>query len=435
MFEDIQGKFGRILKNIRGQGKITEKNVSDSMREVRRALLDADVNFKVVKKFTQRVIDKATGDVVFDSVKPGQQFIKIILDELILVLGNNKEEIQFGSPVTTIVLAGLQGSGKTTTSVKIAQFLKNNYKKNPCLIAADLQRPAAIDQLESLSKSVDIPVFSNRDGNAIDSVKRGIKQAKENKHDLIIIDTAGRLHIDNDLMAELKEIVDISNPNEILFVADSMTGQDAVNSSKIFNDSIEISGVVLTKLDGDTRGGAAISILETIQKPIKFSGVGEKINNLEVFDPERMAKRILGMGDVVGLVEKAKQAFDEKESQRIQDKIQSDNFDFNDFKAQLQQIKKMGPMKDVLSMMPGVGSKLKGLDMDDNRLKWVEAIINSMTLEERRNPEIMNGSRRERIAKGSGRSVQEINQLLKQFTMMKNMMKKMNKRTKFRFPI
>ncbi len=435
MFEDIQGKFGRILKNIRGQGKITEKNVSDSMREVRRALLDADVNFKVVKKFTQRVIDKATGDVVFDSVKPGQQFIKIILDELILVLGNNKEEIQFGSPVTTIVLAGLQGSGKTTTSVKIAQFLKNNYKKNPCLIAADLQRPAAIDQLESLSKSVDIPVFSNRDGNAIDSVKRGIKQAKENKHDLIIIDTAGRLHIDNDLMAELKEIVDISNPNEILFVADSMTGQDAVNSSKIFNDSIEISGVVLTKLDGDTRGGAAISILETIQKPIKFSGVGEKINNLEVFDPERMAKRILGMGDVVGLVEKAKQAFDEKESQRIQDKIQSDNFDFNDFKTQLQQIKKMGPMKDVLSMMPGVGSKLKGLDMDDNRLKWVEAIINSMTLEERRNPEIMNGSRRERIAKGSGRSVQEINQLLKQFTMMKNMMKKMNKRTKFRFPI
>tara|TARA_B100002052_G_C15849505_1_gene584290 strand:+ start:46 stop:1353 length:1308 start_codon:yes stop_codon:yes gene_type:complete len=435
MFEDIQGKFGRILKNIRGQGKITEKNVSDSMREVRRALLDADVNFKVVKKFTQRVIDKATGDVVFDSVKPGQQFIKIILDELILVLGNNKEEIQFGSPVTTIVLAGLQGSGKTTTSVKIAQFLKNNYKKNPCLIAADLQRPAAIDQLESLSKSVDIPVFSNRDGNAIDSVKKGIKQAKENKHDLIIIDTAGRLHIDNDLMAELKEIVDISNPNEILFVADSMTGQDAVNSSKIFNDSIEISGVVLTKLDGDTRGGAAISILETIQKPIKFSGVGEKINNLEVFDPERMAKRILGMGDVVGLVEKAKQAFDEKESQRIQDKIQSDNFDFNDFKTQLQQIKKMGPMKDVLSMMPGVGSKLKGLDMDDNRLKWVEAIINSMTLEERCNPEIMNGSRRERIAKGSGRSVQEINQLLKQFTMMKNMMKKMNKRTKFRFPI
>ena len=435
MFEDIQGKFGRILKNIRGQGKITEKNVSDSMREVRRALLDADVNFKVVKKFTQRVIDKATGDVVFDSVKPGQQFIKIILDELILVLGNNKEEIQFGSPVTTIVLAGLQGSGKTTTSVKIAQFLKNNYKKNPCLIAADLQRPAAIDQLESLSKSVDIPVFSNRDGNAIDSVKKGIKQAKENKHDLIIIDTAGRLHIDNDLMAELKEIVDISNPNEILFVADSMTGQDAVNSSKIFNDSIEISGVVLTKLDGDTRGGAEISILETIQKPIKFSGVGEKINNLEVFDPERMAKRILGMGDVVGLVEKAKQAFDEKESQRIQDKIQSDNFDFNDFKTQLQQIKKMGPMKDVLSMMPGVGSKLKGLDMDDNRLKWVEAIINSMTLEERRNPEIMNGSRRERIAKGSGRSVQEINQLLKQFTMMKNMMKKMNKRTKFRFPI
>jgi len=435
MFEDIQEKFGRILKNIRGQGKVTEKNVTESMREVRRALLDADVNFKVVKKFTQRVIDKATGDVVFDSVKPGQQFIKIILDELVAVLGNDKKEIQFGSPITTIVLAGLQGSGKTTTAVKLAHFLKNKYKKNPCIIAADLQRPAAINQVEILAKSVDIPVYSKRDGKAIDSVKYGIDIAKENKNNLIIVDTAGRLHIDDGLMEELKSIVELSNPNEILFVADSMTGQDAVNSSGAFNDLIDISGVVLTKLDGDTRGGAAISILETIQKPIKFSGVGEKISDLEVFDPERMAKIILGMGDVVGLVEKAKEAFDEKESEEIRKKIEENKFDLNDFKDQLQQIKKMGSMKDVLGMMPGVGNKLKGLDMDDNKLKWVEAIINSMTLEERSNPGIMNGSRRERVAKGCGRSIQEINQLLKQFTMMKNMMKKMNKRTKFRFPI
>ena len=435
MFEDIQERFGRILKNIRGQGKITESNITESMREVRRALLEADVNFKVVKKFTQRVIDKTTGDVVFDSVKPGQQFVKIILDELVAVLGKDKKEIQFGSPVTTIVLAGLQGSGKTTTSVKLAHFLKNKYKKTPCIIAADLQRPAAIDQVEILAKSVDIPVYSKRGGKAIDSVKYGIDIAKQNKNNLIIVDTAGRLHVDDDLMEELKSIIKLSNPNEILFVADSMTGQDAVNSSGAFNDLIDISGVVLTKLDGDARGGAAISILETIQKPVKFSGVGEKISDLEIFDPERMAKRILGMGDVVGLVEKAKEAFDEKESEKIRKKIEENKFDLNDFKDQLQQIKKMGPMKDVLGMMPGVGNKLKGLDMDDNKLKWVEAIINSMTLEERSNPEIMNGSRRERVAKGCGRSIQEINQLLKQFTMMKNMMKKMNKRTKFRFPI
>ena len=435
MFDDIQGKFGRILKNIRGQGKITEKNVTESMREVRRALLDADVNFKVVKKFTQRVIDKATGDVVFDSVKPGQQFIKIILDELIAVLGDNKEEIKFGSPITTIVLAGLQGSGKTTTSVKLAHFIKNKYKKDPCIIAADLQRPAAVEQLEILAKSIDIPVYSKKGGKAIDSVKYGIDSAKNNNNNLIIVDTAGRLHVDDDLMEELKSIVDLSNPNEILFVADSMTGQDAVNSSQAFNDLIDISGVVLTKLDGDTRGGAAISILETIKKPIKFSGLGEKISDLEIFDPERIAKRILGMGDVVGLVEKAKQVFDEKENEKIKKKIEENKFDLNDFKDQLKQIKKMGSMKEVLAMMPGVGNKLKGLDMDDNKLKWVEAIINSMTDEERKNPEIMNGSRRERVSKGCGRSIQEINQLLKQFTMMKNMMKKMNKRTKFRFPI
>ena len=435
MFEEIQDKFSRILKNIRGQGKITEKNVTESMREVRRALLEADVNFNVVKAFTNRVIEKATGDFVFDSVKPGEQFIKIILDELIFTLGHDKQDIQFKSSVTTIVLAGLQGSGKTTTSVKLANFFKANYGKNPCLIAADLQRPAAIDQLETLAKTVDIPVYFDRNGSATQSVKKGISDAKINKHDLVIIDTAGRLHIDNDLMRELKDIVDYCKPNETFFIADSMTGQDAVNSSKAFNDLIEISGVILTKLDGDSRGGAAISVMETIKKPIKSSGIGEKITDLEPFDPTRIAKRILGMGDIVGLVEKAKQAFDEKEADKLEQKIKANTFDLNDFKNQLQQIKKMGSMKDVLSMMPGVGSKIKSLDMDDNKLKWVEAIINSMTLEERSNPEIMNGSRRERVAKGCGRSIQEINQLLKQFTMMKNMMKKMNKRTKFRFPI
>ena len=435
MFEDIQGKFERILKNIRGQGKITEKNVADSMREVRRALLDADVNFKVVKSFTKRVVEKATGDVVFDSVKPGQQFVKLILDELISTLGQDKAEIQFKTKKTIILLAGLQGSGKTTTSVKLANYIKEKYKKNPCLIAADLQRPAAINQLKILAEKENIPVYYNRDVCAIDSVKVGMEKADRKNHNVIIIDTAGRLHVDDNLMSELKEISDFCKPDETFFVADSMTGQDAVNSSEKFNSLIEVSGVILTKLDGDSRGGAAISISETINKPIKFIGVGEKISDLEVFDPERVSKRILGMGDVVGLVEKAKGLFDQKEAERMDERIRSNNFDFNDFKVQLKQIRKMGSMKDILGMMPGIGNKMKGLDMDDRKFKWVEAIINSMTLEERSNPDIMSGSRRKRIANGAGRSIQEVNQLLKQFTMMKNMMKKMNKRTKFRFPI
>ena len=435
MFEDIQGKFERILKNIRGQGKITEKNVADSMREVRRALLDADVNFKVVKSFTKRVVEKATGDIVFDSVKPGQQFVKLILDELISTLGQDKAEIQFKTKKTIILLAGLQGSGKTTTSVKLANYIKEKYKKNPCLIAADLQRPAAINQLKILAEKENIPVYYNKDVCAIDSVKAGMEKADRKSHNVVIIDTAGRLHVDDNLMSELKEISDFCKPDETFFVADSMTGQDAVNSSEKFNSLIEVSGVILTKLDGDSRGGAAISISETINKPIKFIGVGEKISDLEIFDPERVSKRILGMGDVVGLVEKAKDLFDQKEAERMDERIRSNNFDFNDFKVQLKQIRKMGSMKDILGMMPGIGNKMKGLDMDDRKFKWVEAIINSMTLEERSNPDIMSGSRRKRIANGAGRSIQEVNQLLKQFTMMKNMMKKMNKRTKFRFPI
>jgi len=435
MFEDIQGKFERILKNIRGQGKITEKNVADSMREVRRALLDADVNFKVVKSFTKRVVEKATGDVVFDSVKPGQQFVKLILDELISTLGQDKAEIQFKTKKTIILLAGLQGSGKTTTSVKLARYIREKYKKNPCLIAADLQRPAAINQLKILAEKENIPVYYNRDVCAIDSVKAGMEKADRKSHNVVIIDTAGRLHVDDNLMSELKEISDFCKPDETFFVADSMTGQDAVNSSEKFNSLIEVSGVILTKLDGDSRGGAAISISETINKPIKFIGVGEKISDLEIFDPVRVSKRILGMGDVVGLVEKAKDLFDQKEAEKMDERIRSNNFDFNDFKVQLKQIRKMGSMKDILGMMPGIGNKMKGLDMDDRKFKWVEAIINSMTLEERSNPDIMSGSRRKRIANGAGRSIQEVNQLLKQFTMMKNMMKKMNKRTKFRFPI
>ena len=435
MLEDIQNKFNRILKTIGGQGKITEDNIAESMRDIRRTLLEADVNFNVVKKFTKRVIDKATGKTVFDSIKPGQQFVKIILDELVEILGGSNKDIKFGKPVTVVLLAGLQGSGKTTTSVKLANYLKSKYKKNPCLIAADLQRPAAIDQLEIFAETCDIPVYSNRKSNAIDSVKYGLKECKKNNHDLVIIDTAGRLHIDEELMIELKEIISLAKPNEILYVADSMTGQDAVTSSKSFNEMIEISGVILTKVDGDSRGGAAISITETIEKPIKFIGVGEKKDSLEVFNPKRMAKRILGMGDVIGLVEKAQKAFDDQEASKLQERLNNNKFNFNDFKSQLNQIKKMGPLKDIMGMMPGMSQKLKGLDLNDDKLKWVEAIINSMTLEERENPEIMNGSRRERIAKGSGRSMQEVNQLLKQFTMMKNMMKKMNKRTKFRFPI
>ena len=307
MFEDIQNRFGRILKNIRGQGKITETNVSESVREIRRALLEADVNLKVVKSFTQRVIDKATGDVVFDSIKPGHQFDKIILDELIVTIGENQKEIRFGVPATTIVLSGLQGAGKTTTCAKLANFLRSKHKKNPCIIAADLQRPAAIDQLISLGKTIDIPVYYDRTGSALDSVKYGIKEYRKQKNDVAIVDTAGRLQIDEGLMDELKNIVDFVKPNNIFYVADSMTGQDAVNSSKSFNDLIDITGVILTKLDGDSRGGAAISIAESINKPIMFSGVGEKISDFENFDPERIAKRILGMRDVIGLVEKAKE--------------------------------------------------------------------------------------------------------------------------------
>ena len=365
MFEDIQNKFSRILKNIRGQGKITESNISNSIREIRRALLEADVNLKVVKSFTQRVIDKATGDVVFDSIKPGQQFVKLIMDELIATLGQDKKEIKIGTPATIILLAGLQGSGKTTTCAKLANLLRSKHKKNPCIIAADLQRPAAIDQLISLGKTINIPIYYQRGGSALDSVKYGIKEYKNQKNDVVIIDTAGRLHIDDELMQELKDIVDFSKPNNIFYVADSMTGQDAVNSSKSFSDMIDITGVILTNLDGDSRGGAAISIAETINKPIMFSGVGEKVSDFEEFDPDRIAKRILGMGDVVGLVEKAKDAFDSKEAKKIEERIKENKFDFNDFKIQLSQMKKMGSMKDIIGMMPGVGNKLKGLDMDD----------------------------------------------------------------------
>ena len=435
MFDDIQQKFSRIFKNIRGQGKITEKNVSESVREVRRALIDADVNFNVVKKFTKNIIDKSTGNVVFDSIKPGQQFIKIILDELIMFLGEHKKQIHFHSPSTTILLAGLQGAGKTTTCVKLANFFKNNSSKSPCIIAADLQRPAAINQLEILSDSVNIPTYSFKNYDSLESVKKGLKLAQKNKNDVIIIDSAGRLHIDQDQMDELKKIENLANPDETFFVVDSMTGQDAVNSSKSFSDIMDISGVILTKLDGDSRGGAAISIVDTIKKPILFSGTGEKISDIEPFDPERIAKRILGMGDIIGLVEKAKEAFDAKEAEKFQKKISKNNFDLNDFKNQIKQMKNMGSMKDILSMMPGVKNKVKGLNINDNKIKWIEAIINSMTIVERENPGIINGSRRNRISKGSGRPIQEINQLIKQFNMMKNMMKKMNKRTKFMFPI
>ncbi len=427
MFEQLQDRFSSIFKTIRGHGKITESNISDAMRDVRRALLEADVNFKVARKFVNSVTEKAGGGKVLTSVTPGQQFIKIIQDELTEYLGGNTKEIQFGSSGhTTIVMAGLQGSGKTTTCAKLARFLKNRRQKNPFLIAADLQRPAAVDQLKVLGKQINVPVYSEETKDPLRVVNNGLSQAKSHNVDLIIIDTAGRLHVDEQLMDQLKQIVNLSNPNEILFVADGMTGQDAVNSSKAFSETVDITGVVLTKMDGDTRGGAAVSIREVTGKPIKFIGTSENMDGLEPFHPDRLAKRILGMGDVVSLVEKAQDFTDKKSAEKLQKKLEQNSFTLEDFQDQLKQIQKMGSFSQLMSMIPGAG-KLKNLNMDDRQLKWVEAIIFSMTPTERRNPNIINGSRRKRIAKGSGRPVFEVNQLLKQFGQMKLMMKKIGK--------
>jgi len=435
MFEQLQDKLSGVLKTIRGQGKITENNISQSMRDVRRALLEADVNFKVAKAFVRRVQEKAEGEKVFTSVSPGQQFIKLIQDELVDFLGGDMEELKFNnSGLTVILMAGLQGSGKTTTSVKLASLLKKRQNRKPFLIAADLQRPAAIDQLEVLGRQINVPVYSQRIEDVAGVVKSGLSHAENLDVDTVLIDTAGRLHLDEELMAELKSVEAIASPDEILYVADGMTGQDAVNSSMAFLESISMSGIVLTKMDGDSRGGAALSIREVTQKPIKFLGNGESIDAIEVFHPSRLAKRILGMGDVVSLVEKAQDVFDDKSAIQMQKKMLKDTFSLADFKDQLLKIKKMGSIPQMMSMIPG-SSKLKGMEMDDRQLTWIEAIINSMTPAEREKPELLDGSRRKRIAKGAGRSVQEVNQLLKQFSQMRTMMKKFGKMGKGKFPI
>ena len=422
MFEQLNSRFARIIKNIKGQGKITDQNISNALRDVRRALLEADVNFQVAKTFVNHVKDKASGENVFTSVTPGQQFVKILMNELTSFLGKENDGIQFSSSGKTIILlAGLQGSGKTTTASKLACFLKKRWQKTPYLIAADLQRPAAIDQLEVLGKQIQVPVFATHNSDIESVIKGGLAESINN--DVVIIDTAGRLHIDEDLMDELKQVVEIAKPNEILYVADGMTGQDAVNSSNAFNQAIDLTGVILTKMDGDSRGGAALSIREVTGKPIKFMGTGESMKDFEPFHPDRLAKRILGMGDVVSLVEKAHEAFDAETAENLQKKLMENKFSLVDFQDQLKQMQNMGSMSEMLKMIPGAG-KLGKMNFDDRQLKWTDAIIKSMTPAEKLSPEIINGSRRKRIASGSGRSVQEVNQLLKQFHQMQQMMKK-----------
>jgi signal recognition particle subunit SRP54 len=423
MFDNLSDKLDRAFKILKGQGKITEINVAETIKEVRKALLDADVNFKIAKDFTDRVKEKAFGQSVLTSVSPGQLMIKIVNDELVALMGGEKSELNLKSNPAIILIAGLQGSGKTTFSGKLANYLKSKGK-SPYLVAADVYRPAAIDQLKILGAQIDVPVFTDYESkNPVKIAQEAIKQAKAAGHNVIIIDTAGRLAVDEQMMDEIASVKSSVQPHEILFVVDAMTGQDAVNTAKAFNDRLDFDGVVLTKLDGDTRGGAALTIREVVRKPIKFVGTGEKLEAIDLFYPERMASRILGMGDVVSLVERAQEQFDAEESARIQKKIRKNQFDFGDFLNQLQQIKKMGNLKDLMGMIPGVGKMVKDIDISDDAFKHIEAIIHSMTPLERESPELINGTRRKRIAMGSGRSIEEVNKLLKQFDDMKKMMK------------
>ena len=427
MFDNLQDKLDRALKVLKGQGKITEINVAETMKEVRKALLDADVNYKVAKTFTDTVKEKALGQDVLNSVSPGQLLVKITHDELAQLMGGSKEDIYLGGNPTIILMSGLQGSGKTTFTGKLANYLKTKKGKKPLMVACDVYRPAAIDQLHVLGEQIGIEVFSNKEEkNPIKIAEAAIKQAKENGNSVVLIDTAGRLAIDEQMMNEIADIKKAVKPNEILFVVDSMTGQDAVNTAKTFNERLDFDGVVLTKLDGDTRGGAALSIKSIVNKPIKFIGTGEKMEALDVFYPERMADRILGMGDVVSLVERAQEQFNEEEARKLNKKIANNKFDFNDFLSQLHQIKKMGNIKDLVGMIPGMGKAVKDMDIDDNAFKGIEAIIFSMTPEERGKPELLNGSRRQRVAKGSGQGIQEVNKLLKQFEDTRKMMRMMN---------
>ena len=424
MFENLSDKLERAFKVLKGEGKITEINVAETLKEVRKALLDADVNFKVAKQFTDTVKEKSLGQNVLTAVSPGQLMVKIAHDELVNLMGGDKVDINIDSNPSIILMSGLQGSGKTTLSGKLAMFLKSKRQKLPLLVACDVYRPAAIDQLKVLGEQIGVPVYSEEGNkNPIEIAKNGIAFAKEFHHNLVIIDTAGRLAIDEEMMKEIEAIKKAINPNEILFVVDAMTGQDAVNTAKTFNDRLNFDGVVLTKLDGDTRGGAALSIKAVVNKPIKFVGTGEKLDALDVFYPSRMADRILGMGDIVSLVEKAQEQFDGEEAAKLQKKIQKNQFGFDDFLGQIQQIKKMGNMKDLLGMIPGVGKAVRDIDISNDSFKHIEAMIHSMTVEERKNPAIINGSRRQRIANGSGTTIQDVNKLIKQFDEMRKMMK------------
>ena len=424
MFENLSDRLERSFKILKGEGKITEINVAETLKDVRRALLDADVNYKVAKTFTDTVKQKALGMNVLNAVKPGQLMVKLVHDELAELMGGEAAELKLDGRPAIILMSGLQGSGKTTFSGKLANMLKNKQHKNPMLVACDVYRPAAIEQLKVVGAQIGVPVYSEPDSKDVVTIaNNAIKEAKAKSHDVVIIDTAGRLAVDEEMMNEIETLKNTINPSETLFVVDSMTGQDAVNTAKEFNDRLDFNGVVLTKLDGDTRGGAALSIRTVVTKPIKFIGTGEKMEAIDVFHPSRMADRILGMGDIVSLVERAQEQFDEEEAKRLQKKIQKNKFDFNDFLGQIQQIKKMGNLKDLASMIPGVGKAIKDVDIDDNAFKGIEAIILSMTPKERTNPEILNTSRRQRIAKGSGTNIQEVNRLIKQFDQTRKMMK------------
>ena len=426
MFDNLSSKLDKAFQILKGHGKITEINVAETLKEVRRALLDADVNFKIAKEFTSRVKEKAIGQKVLTSLQPGQLMVKIVKDELTELMGSEASNLNMAHKPSVILMSGLQGSGKTTFSGKLALYLQNKFNKKPLLVACDVYRPAAIDQLETVADQVGSSLYVDRDEkNPIKIAKAGLEKAKKDKNDIVIIDTAGRLAIDEVLMNEIKSIHTAVNPSETLFVVDSMTGQDAVNTAKTFNDILNFDGVVLTKLDGDTRGGAALSIKSIVDKPIKFIGTGEKMEAIDIFYPDRMADRILGMGDVVSLVERAQDQFDEEQAKIINKKIAKNKFGYDDFLSQIQQVKKMGNMKDLIGMIPGAGKMTKGMEIDDNAFLGVEVIISSMTPKERSQPKIMNHSRKMRIAKGSGKSIQDVNQLIKQFEQMSKMMKMM----------
>ena len=435
MFQSLSERLEAAFKNIKGQARISDLNIANTVKDIRRALVDADVNYKIAKEFTDKIKEKALGEKVLTAVSPGQLMVKIVQDELTELMGGTESQFNISGNPAIILIAGLQGSGKTTFSGKLANYLKTKKGKSPLLVAADIYRPAAIDQLEVLGGQIGVEVYSERENkDAVSIVQNAIKEAKSKNKNVIIIDTAGRLAVDEVMMTEVANIKAAINPQEILFVVDSMTGQDAVNTAAAFNERLDFSGVVLTKLDGDTRGGAALSIKYTVNKPIKFASSGEKMDTLDVFYPDRMAQRILGMGDIVSLVEKAQEQYDEKEAARLEKKIRKNQFDFEDFKTQLQQIKKMGNIKDLMGMIPGIGKQIKDVDVNDDSFKGIEAMINSMTMQERRNPDVINPNRKLRIAKGAGKDIAELNAFLKQFEQMKGMMKMMNKMPKGMMP-